>query len=76
MKCENCNGIVKFEGDSPLPDGLSIRAKGLIEHHCGFERAIFPRFTFMCPSCVTDISEYIDHWRKEGDSREVVQDAR
>jgi hypothetical protein len=48
--CENGKvkrGVVwTWEGDAPIPEPLHMRSDGMREHHCGFEDAESPRFTF------------------------------
>ena len=49
MKCRYCNGLKRWHGDSPIPEPIGICDVGLKEHHCGYEGATSPRFSFSCP---------------------------
>lgn len=52
--CNYCGDIKSYEGDAPLPEPLKMVMYGMVEHHCGYEGAPSPRFTFRCPHCNLD----------------------
>jgi len=61
--CHFCNDIREWEGDAPLPYPLTIWTQGVVEHHCGFEGAKPPRFSFRCPECMPKTGDTKCHQR-------------